>query len=257
MWQYPPSNWGKSDYWQGLGHDLSGFKRLSFWARADQECSMEFHFGGVDEKYGDSARTGTRRVCRITPHWTEFSLPLEGDVSHIVTGFGWTSSWDTTPKGTVFYLDDIRFTNDAETGVAQSAPTAPQVAPHEKYVTAAWAALDKGDFQEALAQADKCIEQFQDAAVELQATLADEQIPVGAVSEATQKKIFANGVLNDVATAHFIRGAAAKALGQKETAIEAYRAALKLPQARCWDRAFFWSPAEGAARELRNLGAPR
>ena len=62
----------------------------------------------------------------------------------------------------------------------------------------------------------------------MQAKLKDTDIPVGVVSDAKKEEIFTNGVLNDVSTAHFVRGEANRALGQKKVAIEAYRNALKL-----------------------------
>ena len=147
MWQYPPSNWGKFSFWQEHGRDLSGYKRLSFWARADKETTIEFMVGGTDERYGDTITSPVKEVCRLTNAWTEFTIPLEGDASHVISGFGWASNVDTNPEGVTFYLDDIRFLKDAGTNLAQSVPPNTEGAPHEKYVSAAWAALEKRGFK--------------------------------------------------------------------------------------------------------------
>src|SRR5207244_4159457 len=53
-WLEPANNWGREDRWKNRGFNLSAYKRLTFWARADSDCKIEFKVGGVSGKYGDS-----------------------------------------------------------------------------------------------------------------------------------------------------------------------------------------------------------
>ena len=109
-WRQPPGNTGKDPAMQGKGYDLSGYRRLSFWARADAPCTMKFGFGGLDTPYGDSLLFPRRKSVKLTQTWQKFEIALDGaDLRHIVSGFGWETNWDTNPNGATFYLDDIRF----------------------------------------------------------------------------------------------------------------------------------------------------
>jgi exo-beta-1,3-glucanase (GH17 family) len=107
-WQYPANNWGKSEFWNGIGYDLRGAKRLVFWARADKPCQVEFFAGGIDAPYGDSQKFGRREVFTINPQWTQYMIDLgDTDLRSIIGGFGWSANQDANPDGAVFYLDDI------------------------------------------------------------------------------------------------------------------------------------------------------
>jgi tetratricopeptide (TPR) repeat protein len=128
---------------------------------------------------------------------------------------------------------------------------------NEELTTAAWKALDKGDFREAKAKAQACIREFGPAADREQAERQRQGVPApptGKVSEAEANVIFAAGLLNDVATCYFILGKAAEGLGNKREAIEAYKRATTFTYARTWDpKGWFWSPAEGARDRLTSL----
>lgn len=109
-WQNPPNNWGKESRFKRKGFDLSKYKRLSFWARADKACRIEFKVAGIDERYGDSLRYPRSKTAKLGAKWKEFTIPLEGtDLSHIIGGFCWASNWDSNPNGATFYIDDVRF----------------------------------------------------------------------------------------------------------------------------------------------------
>jgi hypothetical protein len=125
---------------------------------------------------------------------------------------------------------------------------------NEKATADAWAALAQKNFEEAIKHADVCIEEFRGAANRLQAKLEKEKAktPSGEVNEQQKKAIFANGLLNDVATCLFIKGKALEALRRNDEAKKAYEATQKYTHARTWDAngEFFWSPAEGASDRL-------
>lgn len=127
--------------------------------------------------------------------------------------------------------------------------------PHEVYVANAWAALNQGENEKAIANADKCILELQETALAREEQLAksNEHLPTGTVDEATKQRIFENGPLNDVAACLYIKGRSAEAIGDKPVAIKAYRSLAKLTQGRCWDpQGWFWSPAEQAAARLED-----
>jgi hypothetical protein len=109
-WQEPPNNWGKDEVNKGRGFDLSGYRRLTFWARADKQCQVQFKVGGIDAKYGDSLRQARQKTTKLTQDWSPFTIDLEGaKLSHIIGGFCWVANQDANPEGIVLYLDEIRF----------------------------------------------------------------------------------------------------------------------------------------------------
>jgi tetratricopeptide (TPR) repeat protein len=129
-------------------------------------------------------------------------------------------------------------------------------APHEIYVADAWTAFNANDHAKAIEHADKCIDEFQSAATELETALSkrNEQFPTGAVDDAAKKRMFEYGPLNDVATCLYIKGQSAEATGDKKTAAKVYRILVKLTYGRCWDpKGWFWSPADAAAERLEQL----
>jgi tetratricopeptide (TPR) repeat protein len=129
-------------------------------------------------------------------------------------------------------------------------------APHEVHTLEAWAAFNKGAYDKAMVHASTCIKRFHKRALEKENDLTKRnvQLPTGTVDDATKKQIFENGLLNDVSTCLFIHGKSAEARKDKETAISAYKGAVKLNHGRCWDpQGWFWSPAEAASDRLEVL----
>ena len=106
-WQNPPNNWGT----RPGGYDLTGAKKLTFWARGDKggERIEEFKIGGITGEYADSDVAGIGPVV-LTADWQQFTIDLEGkDLSSISGGFCWATNLDVNPEGATFYLDDIRY----------------------------------------------------------------------------------------------------------------------------------------------------
>lgn len=105
VWQSPAGDWGEKPG----GLDISGAKRLAFWARGakgGEEIGFQFGLIGADKPYGDSAQ-GKEHV-RLTTEWKEYQIDLAGkDLSRIKTGFGWVVAGQGKPI--TFYLDDIRY----------------------------------------------------------------------------------------------------------------------------------------------------
>jgi len=106
-WQNPANNWGT----RPGGYDLTGAKKLTFWARGDKggERIEEFKIGGITGEYADSDVAGIGPVV-LTPEWQEFTIDLEGkDLSSISGGFCWATNLDVNPDGATFYIDDIKY----------------------------------------------------------------------------------------------------------------------------------------------------
>lgn len=106
-WQNPPNNWGT----RPGGYDLSGAKKLTFWARGEKggERIEEFRIGGVSGEYPDSDVAGIGPVV-LTAEWKQYVIDLEGkDLSCISGGFAWSTNLDVAPGGCTFYLDDISY----------------------------------------------------------------------------------------------------------------------------------------------------
>jgi hypothetical protein len=109
-WQEPPNNWGKDEIWKDRGFNLSYYKQLKFWARADSDSQAIFKVGGIIGPYGDSLTYPLETFAPITPQWQEFSIDIsDADLHHIIGGFVWVSNWDLALEPTTIYLDDIRF----------------------------------------------------------------------------------------------------------------------------------------------------
>jgi hypothetical protein len=109
-WLDPANNWGQDAMWKDKGFDLTGYNRLVFWARAEQNGEMEFKTGGIVAPYGDSLEYARATIADLTPEWQQFEIDLQdADLSHIIGGFVFATSWDKNPDGITFYLDDVRF----------------------------------------------------------------------------------------------------------------------------------------------------
>src|SRR3989338_936417 len=106
-WQNPPNNWGT----RPGGYDLTGAKKVTFWARGENggERIEEFKIGGMTGEYADSDVAGIGPVV-LTAEWKQYVIDLESkDLSSISGGFLWATNIDANPDGAVFYLDDIRY----------------------------------------------------------------------------------------------------------------------------------------------------
>ncbi|MBU1061741.1 MAG: hypothetical protein KJ952_03345 [Candidatus Omnitrophica bacterium] len=106
-WQNPANNWGDR---QG-GFDLTGAKKLAFWARGENggERIEEFKIGGLTGVYADSDVAGIGPLL-LDKEWRQYEIDLRGkDLSYISGGFCWATNLDVNPDGVTFYLDDIKY----------------------------------------------------------------------------------------------------------------------------------------------------
>jgi hypothetical protein len=106
-WQTPANNWGDKPG----GFDLTGKRRLTFWARGEKggELIDEFKMGGIGGQYGDSDSVSTGSIA-LSKEWRKYTVGLANrDLHHIIGGFCWSANRDSNPDGLTFYLDDIRY----------------------------------------------------------------------------------------------------------------------------------------------------
>jgi len=105
FWQQPANNWGEK---KG-GFNLTGAKKLTFWARGAQggEKIAEFKMGGITGEYSDTDSV-TMGPIELTKEWKQYTLDLSGkDLSNIIGGFCFALSKEDNPNGCIFYIDDI------------------------------------------------------------------------------------------------------------------------------------------------------
>jgi tetratricopeptide (TPR) repeat protein len=126
-----------------------------------------------------------------------------------------------------------------------------------KLTREAWDAFNRGDYKAAIAKARECIEQFEGGADRQQRDLMQAKAPeppTNKFTEAQKRETLSRGLLNDVATCHWIAGQSAEKLGRLEEAKKAYQKATGYTYARAWDpNGWFWSPAESAQDRLTRL----
>jgi hypothetical protein len=99
--------------WAGRpsGYDLSGMKRLTFWARGERggEVISQFKVGGVIGNHHDSGSAQIGPVP-LGKNWKRYSIDLSDiNRSRIIGGFSFVTTFLDNPSGATFYLDEIRF----------------------------------------------------------------------------------------------------------------------------------------------------
>ena len=108
-WLNPADNWGD----RKGGYNLTGAKKLVFWARGENggEKIAEFRIGGVGQgrEYPDSDTASIGPVI-LPKQWKEYEIDLRGkDLTYISGGFAWIANVDDNPSSCTFYLDNIRY----------------------------------------------------------------------------------------------------------------------------------------------------
>ncbi len=106
VWQNPEGDWGD----RGGGYDLTGAKKLSFWARGEKGGeAVAFEFGTLakPKKFFDTGKGKLEKVA-LTKDWQHYEIDVSAqDLTRIKTGFVWTLASPGAPV--TFYLDDIRW----------------------------------------------------------------------------------------------------------------------------------------------------
>lgn len=104
--QYPVSNWGE---FPGRA-DLKGYRRLSFWSRADSGGVVEFKAGGIYDprfKNRDSFEVSLGAKA-LTRTWQHFEIDLSKEnLESVIGGFAWIATKGANRRGVTFYLDEI------------------------------------------------------------------------------------------------------------------------------------------------------
>ena len=89
VWQTPANNWGD----QPGGYDLTGAKKITFWARGEaggETVAFKMGLIGHDKPNHDSDGASLDNV-KLTKEWKQYTIDLAGkDLTHVMTGFVWT-----------------------------------------------------------------------------------------------------------------------------------------------------------------------
>ena len=106
VWQSPANDWGD----QSGGYDLTGAKKLTFWARGEAGGEVvDFKFGIIpqDKKFPDTGKGALEKIA-LTADWQHYEIATtDRDLTRIKTGFVWSVA--SNGKPIVFYLDNIRW----------------------------------------------------------------------------------------------------------------------------------------------------
>lgn len=106
-WLNPSNNWGKI---KG-GYDLTGAKKITFWAKGESggEQINEFTMGGIKGDYPDSDIAVIGPII-LTSDWKQYTIDLtDKNLSYVSAGFSWSTSEEVNYDTCTFYLDDIKF----------------------------------------------------------------------------------------------------------------------------------------------------
>jgi hypothetical protein len=127
----------------------------------------------------------------------------------------------------------------------------------------AWKSYESGDYANAIRYADQCIDNFGRKAMAIQEDCIQKGIPkpkLPITTDVERSKVFNRGLLNDVATACFVKGRSAESLykmnktknkSYKTMAEEAYNMACEYNFGLCWDpKGWYWSPCDDANLRL-------
>lgn len=121
-----------------------------------------------------------------------------------------------------------------------------QARAEERCLSNAWKAYNEREFGHAIEFADSCIEEFGTQAL-AQETRVKAAPPCGKVNDQEKALIHRRGLLNDVATAAWIKTKSAEALGQDAVSTQAYTLVCEFSHGRTWDpRGWFWSPCSSS-----------
>ena len=105
VWQDSENNWGE----QPGGFDLTGAKKLTFWAKGNKGGEVvKFGFGviGQDQPYFDTAKKEI--PITLTKEWKEYEISTEEeDLRRIKTGFFFSLAGQGSPLE--FYLDRVTY----------------------------------------------------------------------------------------------------------------------------------------------------
>jgi len=109
-WQHPDNNWGDEP-----GLDLTGAKRISFYARGERGGEIvEFISGGINsgKKYKDMFKESTGLIP-LTKEWTKYTIDLSRfknkELSNVIGAFAWVASGGFDNEGRVtVYIADLK-----------------------------------------------------------------------------------------------------------------------------------------------------
>lgn len=107
-WTEPANNWGD----KGLGFNLAGAERVSFWVRGEKggELISNFIMGGIQGKKSEDSDSRAIGPLELSTEWEQYIIYIEdANLTNIIGGFCFTITVSNNPFGAVFYLDEILY----------------------------------------------------------------------------------------------------------------------------------------------------
>ncbi len=102
-WQYPANNWGAKK-----GLDLTGHKKLTFWARGETGKEViNITAGGIKGEVPDSFIKELKGV-KLSSEWKQYTIDLSNkDMSNVAGGFCWTADSKVNKGTVIFYFGGV------------------------------------------------------------------------------------------------------------------------------------------------------
>ena len=98
------------DYGEGIGADLTGAEKLTFWAKSDNPGWFQFGYGYTNQYGYPVESSGATKWCELTTSWQKFEIDLSNkDMSHINGLFKFVYEKNVSPSQFALYLDDIQY----------------------------------------------------------------------------------------------------------------------------------------------------
>lgn len=109
-YEWVSTSWETSEAKEKKSYDLTGAKRLVFWARGEKGGEIiEFNLGSISLE-DSNLNSGSTGVILLSDEWREYSIDLEDlNLSSVSTGFSFIINKMDNLKGAVFYLDEIKY----------------------------------------------------------------------------------------------------------------------------------------------------
>lgn len=103
VWQHPPGDWGDAPG----GFDLTGAKRLSFWAKGSEggeKATVGIGIVGKEKPYHDTVKKEIK--IELTNEWVKYEMDLTGaDLSRVKSALYFSTASQGKPFS--FYLDEV------------------------------------------------------------------------------------------------------------------------------------------------------
>jgi hypothetical protein len=106
--QSKPNDWGTDET---AGYDITGAKKLRFFARGDKGGEIvEFKMGGINGPVTSDSDGASTGLITLSKDWQQYEIDTSAlDLSFIIGGFCWVARGEDNPEGLTIYLDEVAY----------------------------------------------------------------------------------------------------------------------------------------------------